>query len=227
MAKAAKISLAAALWLVAASYSIPAQEAKAQEHGAPAAEHAQAKGAKAAHESSGDEATPMKAEPALAFWTLVVFVLLMLVLGRFAWKPLLAALHNREKHLEHVLLETERARNESEAALAEHRRLMAKASDEVRAILDKARQEAEAAANERAKQAQTEAEATKQRALRDIAAARDSALAEIWEKTADMAVTVAGRVLDKQLTETDHRRLLEAAIKELPAAANGRGGKRA
>jgi F-type H+-transporting ATPase subunit b len=170
---------------------------------------------------------PVKAELGLAVWTVVVFVLLMAVLTKFAWKPLLEALHSREQHLEHVLLETERARNESEAALAEHRRLMAKASDEVRAILDKARQEAEAAANERAKQAQTEAEATKQRALRDIAAARDSALAEIWEKTADMAVTVAGRVLDKQLTETDHRRLLEAAIKELPAAANGRGGKRA
>ncbi len=66
------------------------------------------KRAEAAHESSGEDANPLKIEPALAFWTLVVFVLLLVVLGRFAWKPLLAALHNREKHLEHVLLETER-----------------------------------------------------------------------------------------------------------------------
>jgi F-type H+-transporting ATPase subunit b len=57
---------------------------------------------------------PVKAEPGLALWTVVVFVLLMSVLTRFAWKPLLAALHSREQHLEHVLLETERARNESE-----------------------------------------------------------------------------------------------------------------
>ena len=138
------------------------------------------------------------------------------VLGRFAWKPLLAALHNREQHLEHVLLETERARNESEANLAEHRKLMARAGDEVRAILDKARQEAQAAADEIVKQAQGEAEAAKQRAQRDIASARDQALAEIWEKTADMAVSVAGRVLSKELTDAEHRRLLDAAIDELP-----------
>jgi F-type H+-transporting ATPase subunit b len=170
----------------------------------------------------------LKPEPALAFWTLVVFLLLMLVLGRFAWKPLLAALHNREQHLEHVLLETERARNESEANLAEHRRLMAKAADEVRAILDKARQEAQANAEGLIKQAQGEAELAKQRAQRDIAQARDQALTEIWEKTADMAVTVAGKVLSKQLNESEHRRLLDAAIAELPAAppANGHGGKR-
>ncbi len=220
MSNAGRITLLAAFGLFALGYCL-----KAQEHAPPAGEHAQAKGAEASHESSGENEMPMKAEPALAFWTLVVFVLLLLILGRFAWKPLLAALHNREKHLEHVLLETERARNESEAALVEHRRLMAKAGDEVRAILDKARQEAQAAADGLIKQAQTEAEAAKQRAQRDIAAARDSALAEIWEKTAEMAVTVAGRVLDKQLTDTDHRRLLDAAIKELPAAANGRGGK--
>jgi F-type H+-transporting ATPase subunit b len=98
----------------------------------------------------------------------------------------------------------------------------------VRAILDKARQEAQANAAELIKQAQGEAELAKQRAQRDIAQARDQALAEIWEKTADMAVSVAGTVLSKQLSESEHRRLLDAAIAELPAAprANGHGGKR-
>ncbi len=176
------------------------------------------------------EATINPVEPKLGLmvWTLVVFVLLLAILTRFAWKPLLAALHSREQHLEHVLLETERARNESEANLAEHRKLMARAGDEVRAILDKARQEAQATAEQLVKQAQGEAELAKQRAQRDIGQARDQALAEIWEKTADMAVSVAGKVLSKELTETEHRRLLDAAIKELPAAttANGHGGKR-
>jgi F-type H+-transporting ATPase subunit b len=171
---------------------------------------------------------PLEVKPALAVWSLVVFVSLLFVLGRFAWKPLLAALHSREQHLEHVLLETERARNESEANLAEHRRLIARAGDEVRSILDKARQEAQATAEALIKAAQGEAELAKQRAQRDIAQARDQALAEIWEKTADMAVSVAGRVLSKELNDTDHRRLLDAAIKELPAkaGANGHGGKR-
>ncbi len=153
----------------------------------------------------------------------------MLVLGRFAWKPLLAALHERERHLEHVLTESERARNESEALLAEHRRQMAQAAEEVRALLDKARADAQAMTDQMVKQAQTEAEAARQRAQREIAMARDQALAEIWQQAADLAVTVAGRVLAKQLSAEDHRRLLDAAIQELPAApgVNGHRGSHA
>ena len=124
------------------------------------------------------------------------------VLGRFAWKPLLEALHQREQHLQHVLEETERARNESEALLAEHRRQMARAADEVRAILDKARQDAQATAEQIVKQAQDEAEAARQRAQRDIATARDQALAEIWRRPPTWPSSVAGRVLSKRARPT-------------------------
>jgi F-type H+-transporting ATPase subunit b len=198
-----------------------------QGHGPTSAKtEAKASHAEAAHPE--EPVKPIKLELGLMVWSVAVFALLMAVLTRFAWKPLLAALHSREQHLEHVLLETERARNESEANLDEHRKLMAKAGDEVRAILDKARQEAQATADQLIKQAQSEADVAKQRAQRDIGQARDQALAEIWEKTAGMAVAVAGKVLTKELSDSDHRRLLDAAIKELPAATttNGHGGKR-
>jgi F-type H+-transporting ATPase subunit b len=187
---------------------------------APGSEHAPA-------EAEG--ANPLEVQPKLAIYTLFVFVGLLLLLGRFAWKPLLKALSDREQHLEHVLLETERARNQSESLLAEHRKQMARAAEEVRGILDKARQEAQAAAEETIKHAQGEADSARQRAQRDIASARDQALAEIWQQAADMAVSVAGRVLAKQLNDDDHRRLLNAAIEELPAAAgkNGQGGRHA
>ncbi len=203
---------------------------------APVAHDSAAKAAPAAHDSAGaageqhsssaQDANPLKAQPTLALWSLVVFIGLMYVLAKFAWKPLLVALHRREQHLEHVLLETERARNDSEALLAEHRRLMAKAAEDVRSIMDKGRHEAQAAADQIVKVAQSEAEAARQRAQRDIASARDQALAEIWEKTADMAVAVAGRVLEKQLSGDDHRRLLDGAIQSLPEIAqrNGHGG---
>jgi F-type H+-transporting ATPase subunit b len=178
-------------------------------------------------QASEEPANPMKLEPTLAIWSFVVFLGLLTVLGRYAWKPLIQALHEREKHLEHVLLETERARNESEGLLSEHRRQMARAADEVRVILEKARQDAQATGEQIVKLAQTEAEAAKQRAQRDIASARDQALAEIWQTTADMAVSVAGRVLSKELSDGEHRRLLDVAIRELPAApgSNGHGGK--
>ncbi len=176
-----------------------------------------------------EDINPLEAEAEPGALDLVVFVLLMVVLGRFAWKPLLAALHNREQHLEHVLLETERARNESEANLAEHRKLMARAADEVRGILDKARQEAQATADRSSSRPRPRPSWPSSGPSATSRQARDQALAEIWEKTADMAVSVAGRVLSKELNDTEHRRLLDAAIKELPAApaSNGQGGKRA
>ena len=68
---------------------------------------------------------------------------------------------------------------------------------------------------------QAEAEASRQRAERDIASARDQALVEIWSKTAELAVTVAGRVLARDLGPDEHRRLIEVAINELPAAPSG------
>jgi F-type H+-transporting ATPase subunit b len=213
--------------LLAASRSATAQEPHAG-GAAPAPAHGPAAPASGEHGDSAAELNPLALQPTLAIWTFFVFLGLMFVLGRFAWKPLLAALHQREHHLQHVLEETERARNESESLLAEHRRQMARAADEVRAILDKARQDAQAAADQMVKLAHDEADAARQRAQRDITAARDQALSEIWQKAADTAVAVAGRVLATELTPEDHRRLLDAAIRELPAASpNGQGGRHA
>ena len=180
----------------------------------------------ASHEASG-EPDILEPQPSLALWTVVVFLGLLAVLTVFAWKPLLAALHHREEHLEHVLLETERARNEGEQLLAEHRRRLAAAEDQVRALIDEARKNATSAADEIIKKAQAEADASRQRAEREIGTARDQALSEIWSKTTDLAVSVAGKVLEKSLNEDDHRRLIDAAVGALPEvrpSSNGSEG---
>jgi F-type H+-transporting ATPase subunit b len=180
------------------------------------------------HANEGEsKLNPMEIQPALAIWTVVVFIGLFWVLRRFAWGPLSQALHQREEHLEHCLLQTEKARNESEQLLAEHRRLMAQADERIRSLFDKAQKDAQASADEIVKAAHAEAEAARDRAQRDISTARDQALAEIWNQTANVAVSVAGRVLSKDLDESEHRRLLDLAIKELPslkAPTNGHGG---
>jgi F-type H+-transporting ATPase subunit b len=197
-----------------------------------AAQHAEApiqegQAAAPAHGAgAAEKPNPMEVQPALAVWTVVVFVCLFLLLGRFAWKPLIQALHQREEHLEHCLLQTEKARNESEGLLAEHRRLLAQADERIKSILDKAHKDAQATADDIIRQAQAEASAARDRAQREIATARDQALVEIWSQTAAIAVSVAGRVLTKELSTDEHRRLLDLAIKELPAApvsANGHG----
>jgi F-type H+-transporting ATPase subunit b len=113
----------------------------------------------------------------------------------------------------------EEARAESERMLAEHRQLMAEANDKVRSILEEARKNAEASAGNIVSRAQQEAEAAKVRAERDIAQARDQALSEIFGKTADLAVDVAGKVLRRNIGPEEHRRLIASATAELGTAA--------
>ena len=205
----------------------PVAEKSAEKHDTPPAA-AEAHGASpaAAHAA---EANPdiKKPEPNLAIWTLIVFLGLMLVLGKFAWKPLMKALHERESHLEQVLLDSEKARNDAESLAAQHRKELSLAADQVRALIEEARKEAQAAANTIIQKAQAEAESSRQRAEREISGAKDQALMEIWSQTADLAVSVAGKVLGKELGESDHKRLVEMAMGELPAQANGRDGGRA
>jgi F-type H+-transporting ATPase subunit b len=159
----------------------------------------------------------------LAVSTVVVFSILLGVLWKFAWGPLSEALDERERKQDETIAAAEAANAESARLLAEHQRQMSSAAEQVRQMLEDARRQSEANAATILQKAQTEVEATRQRAEREIGAAKDQALSEIWSKTADLAVSVAGKVLTKEMTGDDHRRLVASAISELPSA-NGHGG---
>ena len=100
---------------------------------------------------------------------------------------------------------------------------MAEAQEQVRAMLEEARREAQAVGRRDRQEGTGRGRGRRQRAERDIATARDQALVEIWSKTADLAVSVAGRVLARDLGPDDHRRLIETAVAELPRPGRGNG----
>jgi F-type H+-transporting ATPase subunit b len=220
------ILLLAMLLAFGASRAVLAQEPTKDQ--AAHVEKKEGESAKAG-ETHGEASTPhdpnvMEVQAPLAIWTLVLFLCLLIVLGKFAWKPLMKSLEEREAHLEHVLRDSEKARDEAEALAAQHRKELATAADQVRALIEEARKEAMVAANSIIQKAQSEAEESRKRAEREIAGAKDQALMDIWSQTADLAVSVAGKVLGKELGESDHRRLVEMAMGELPA--NGQEGSR-
>ncbi len=179
-------------------------------------------GHEGADQSHGKSPDIMEVQSPLAIYTVIVFGILLAILTRFAWRPLIKAMHEREAHLQQVLHDSERARNEAEAIAANHRKQLAGAADEVRALIEQARKDAQASADSIKRAAQEEADGNRERAKREISGATDQALMEIWSKTADMAVAVAGKVLAKELGESDHRRLVEVAMSEMPS--NGRPG---
>lgn len=181
---------------------------------------------KAAHDSHGaEEPNILEFKPSLMVSTVLVFCLLLAILWKFAWGPLSEALTERERRQEEVVRHAEEARAESARLLAEHKRQMASAAEQVRQMLEEARRQADLNAQTIVQKAQAEAEAARDRAEREIGTARDQALSEIRSKTADLAVSVAGKVLSKEMSHDDHRRLVDSAIGQLPASGtNGHGG---
>ena len=197
----------------------------ADEHAAgPASGHAPAGDG---HAAEGGDPNILEVQPSLAIWTVVVFIILLLVLRATAWKPLIDALHRREDYMSKALDDAERARQEGERLLADHKAQLAQTAGQVRAMLEEARRDAESTSNEIVRKAQEEAESSRKRAEREIANARDQALVEVWNQAADLAVSVAGKVLGRTLDEGDHRRLIEVATAELPEAptVNGKGAQ--
>lgn len=159
---------------------------------------------------------PLEVGPDLAMVTAVVFVLLLLVLSKFAWKPILEALDRREQHIADNLAAADAKHQDARRLLEQYEQKLASAADDVRALLDEARRDAERAKASILGEAKSAAQAEQQRALREIRNATDAALKALAEKCADQAVELAGKIVGQRLTPSDHARLIREAIEQFP-----------
>lgn len=153
----------------------------------------------------------------LAIWTFVVFLVLMGILWKFAWGPIVAGLEKREQRIAEHIASAERAHEDAKRMLAEYERKLASSADEVRAIIDEARRDAEHTQQEILAKARADAQLERERALREIETAKDQALKELGERSANLAVDLAGKILNAQLSAADHHRLIEEALNRFPA----------
>lgn len=153
---------------------------------------------------------PLTVEGGLMFWTIVVFLVLLAVLRKFAWPAILGAVEAREKALEEQLAAAERDRAEAAALLAEHRKLVAEAKAQAHGMVVEARQLAEkerAVAMEKTKQEQEELLA---RARREIAAERDRAVADLRREAVDLSLAAASKLVGQRLDgEADRKIVLD------------------
>jgi F-type H+-transporting ATPase subunit b len=158
---------------------------------------------------------PLTVEFGLMFWTVVVFLLLLVILKRTAWPALLGAVEAREKALEQMLEEAERNRAESAKLLAEHERLIAEARKSAHALLAEAKTVAEkerALAIEKTRQEQEELLA---RALRDIAGEKDRAVEELRREAVDLSLAAASKLLNQRLDSETDRKIVQEYLSSL------------
>lgn len=152
---------------------------------------------------------PLDVEPGLMIWTVFVFLVLLLILRKFAWPALLGAVEAREKALEEQLAEAERNRAEAARLLAQHEKLIAEGRAAAHALLTDARTAAEkerALAMEKTRQEQEE---LLERARRDIAAERDRAVADLRREAVDLSLAAASKLLGERLNTDSDRRIVQ------------------
>ena len=156
----------------------------------------------------------------LIFWEIVSFAILFFILYKYAFPPLLRVLEERERKIKDSLDEAERHRSEAERTLREYEAKLAAVSKEAETILAAARERAQRLMEENEQRMTAEAERIKGDALREIEQERRRAVQEIRSQTTDLALMVAEQVLQRSVTDADHRRLADEVLAALSRSSH-------
>ncbi|KPK80215.1 MAG: hypothetical protein AMS25_09715 [Gemmatimonas sp. SM23_52] len=153
--------------------------------------------------------------PGLIIWTWVIFLLLLFVLRKWAWGPILGALEAREKRIQQALEGAAREREEAGRLLKQQRQLLDQSREQAQHILADSRKAAERLHWELLDEGRAQKEQIVARAKDEIERERDQAIETLRRETVDLSIAAAGRVLQKNLDAEDNRRLVEEYLERL------------
>jgi len=154
-------------------------------------------------------------DPGLYIWTIVTFLLLVALLAKFAWRPLLAALQERQAAIRAALDEAQKARVEVERVRTDSERLLNEARVEAGQILTKTREDAARLREELKVQAQADAARVIANAERQIQLDTNRALEQIRREAIEMSVTIASKLLQRNVSKDDNARLIDDTVKQI------------
>jgi F-type H+-transporting ATPase subunit b len=158
----------------------------------------------------------------LMFWTLIIFALLFVVLAKFAFKPLFAAVEAREKALEDAIEGAKRDRAESERVLAEQRAQLEAARTEAQSIIAASRATAEKMRGDLLAQTKQQQEEMIEQARRAIEGEKVAAIADLRREAIDLAIAGASRVIEQNLDSAGNRKIVESFLASLDGAKGTR-----
>ncbi len=152
-------------------------------------------------------------------WALGIFLVLVVVLKKFAWGPIVAGLDAREERI-NASLEKAAEIEEATRKLAEtNQQLLDEARREAQGIIAESRDAAAAAANEISAKAQAEIEAQRDRVKRELALEAEKVKADLRAGAVELTLMAAGKLIGKSLTAEDQRRLAEEALADAESVA--------
>ncbi len=151
-------------------------------------------------------------------YSTIAFLVLLALLSRFAFPPIVDMLEKRQATIKESLERAEETRVEAERLLGEYKKQIAKARAEAHTITEQGKKVGESMKDDIVGKAREEATALVEKAREEIAAEKRKALDDLTERVADLTVAAASRVVSKTLDEADHKRLIEEYLAEIGPA---------
>jgi F-type H+-transporting ATPase subunit b len=157
----------------------------------------------------------LEINPGLIVWTIITFLVVLVILRVLAWKPLLGALHAREEKIRSSLHQAEEAQRRSEELLEQNRRQLAQAEEQAQRIMKEGREMGEKLKAEIIEKADTASRHMLDQAKGEIVREKEAALKELRVEVGDLAIRAAEKILDANLDTPKQRALVDSAIKQL------------
>jgi len=154
-------------------------------------------------------------DPGLFIWTILTFLVLLALLAKFAWRPLLKALESRQEAIRKSLDDAERAKQELARLQQESAKMMDHARVEAEVLLAKTRTDAERLREELKVRAKEEADSIIRNAQQQIQLQTRQALQEIRHEVADLSVMIASKLLERNLAKEDNDRLISETLRQI------------
>jgi F-type H+-transporting ATPase subunit b len=148
----------------------------------------------------------------LMFWTLLIFIILMVVLSRFAFKPLTAAVEAREKSLSDAIESARKQREEASALLEQQTKALEAARTEAQRLIADGRATAEKMRNDMLEQTRLQQGELLERAKREIEGEKARAIDDLRREAVDLAIAGASKVIERNLDDASNRRLVESFL---------------
>ncbi|TSC23887.1 F0F1 ATP synthase subunit B [Corallococcus sp. Z5C101001] len=168
----------------------------------------------------------VEVRPGLIFWTIVTFVIVMLVLRAKAWGPILSLVEEREKQISNAIESAKRERAEAEKLLADQKTAIAEARREAAEMMRRNTADMEKFRDELMAKSRKEAEELKLSARREIEDQKAKAISEVRSMAVDLAMEVAGKLINERMDDSKHRALAEQFVQGLPGATSATATRR-
>ena len=157
----------------------------------------------------------LRFDPGVGIWTIITFVLLLLILKKFAWKPILDSLDARDKAIQGSLDQASRIQEENARLAEEQKKILSEAKAQAGQIVQTARETAEGLKKSIETSAQEEKRRILASASQEIEASKQAAIAELKKTTADISIGIAEKLIRQNLDDAKNRALVDQLIQEV------------